>query len=300
MDAELLVQHSAAFTPETSCRGLGWLRVHADLIGRHAGISSDSLTSLDLSHNSLTHPHSLEPLRLFTCLRALSLTGNAIADPVGLMHLPSTLDTLLLSDNHLSELPDLGRLLPQLRWLDVSRNGLSSCVSLASCVTLLGAELGSNPFSSLEGLEQLHQLRALGLAGTGLRDELSLRPLSLNASLQSLALAATPVATSCGPRLRHLLHHLLPSLRWLDLEALSAQQHAVSSPPPPPTQTQTRPTPRRLPSGGAPVTTGGGGRGGRRAAAARGGAEAAAALRVEVEALRVQQEHAAEEVSSGA
>ena len=74
MEAGQLVERSAAFTPGTSCRGYGWIRVHTDgVLEQSCQARPEDVETLDLSANNLAAPRSLAPMAPFTRLRALSL-----------------------------------------------------------------------------------------------------------------------------------------------------------------------------------------------------------------------------------
>lgn len=172
-----------------------------------------ALLSADFSYNALSNLDS--SLRLLSALRFLNLSHNHIQDCKGFLMDLSELYHLDISYNHLRLMPRMGP-------------------SGAALGTLI---LRANELRSLQGLEQLKNLRHLDVAYNLLEGHTELAPLWLLAELRKLYLEGNPLwfhpahrATTSqylSPRARDAAHGFLLDGKVLSLKDL--QQTSESS-----------------------------------------------------------------------
>lgn len=172
-----------------------------------------ALLSADFSYNALSNLDS--SLRLLSALRFLNLSHNHIQDCKGFLMDLSELYHLDISYNHLRLMPRMGP-------------------SGAALGTLI---LRANELRSLQGLEQLKNLRHLDVAYNLLEGHTELAPLWLLAELRKLYLEGNPLwfhpahrattAQYLSPRARDAAHGFLLDGKVLSLKDL--QQPSESS-----------------------------------------------------------------------
>ncbi|EDL75454.1 serine/threonine kinase 11 interacting protein (predicted) [Rattus norvegicus] len=172
-----------------------------------------ALLSADFSYNALSNLDS--SLRLLSALRFLNLSHNHIQDCKGFLMDLSELYHLDISYNHLRLVPRMGP-------------------SGAALGTLI---LRANELRSLQGLEQLKNLRHLDVAYNLLEGHTELAPLWLLAELRKLYLEGNPLwfhpahrattAQYLSPRARDAAHGFLLDGKVLSLKDL--QQTSESS-----------------------------------------------------------------------
>ncbi|XP_032757316.1 serine/threonine-protein kinase 11-interacting protein isoform X4 [Rattus rattus] len=194
-----------------------------------------ALLSADFSYNALSNLDS--SLRLLSALRFLNLSHNHIQDCKGFLMDLSELYHLDISYNHLRLMPRMGP-------------------SGAALGTLI---LRANELRSLQGLEQLKNLRHLDVAYNLLEGHTELAPLWLLAELRKLYLEGNPLwfhpahrattAQYLSPRARDAAHGFLLDGKVLSLKDL--QQPSESSRLGPMTQ------PLSWPMGSTTETSGG-------------------------------------------
>ncbi|XP_059134329.1 serine/threonine-protein kinase 11-interacting protein [Peromyscus eremicus] len=180
-----------------------------------------SLLSADFSYNALTNLDS--SLRLLSALRFLNLSHNHIEDCKGFLMDLSELYHLDISYNHLHLVPRVG----------------PSGAALGILI------LRANELRSLQGLEQLRNLRHLDVAYNLLEGHTELSPLWLLAELRKLYLEGNPLwfhpahraatAQYLSPRARDAAHGFLLDGEALSLEDLQASESSglgsVAQPP---------------------------------------------------------------------
>eukprot|EP00899_Mesostigma_viride_P005775 jgi/Mesvir1/15199/Mv06435-RA.2 len=122
--------------------------------------------------------------------------------------------------------------------LDVSRNKLSSLLSIASLFSLQTLKACDNRLKRLDGLEELHALTYVDARSNVLAREQDLRALSFLLALKHLRLADNPVASK--PHYRGTCLHLLPGLPMLDGQTLHRREYSqpIRMRPQPSTSTQ--------------------------------------------------------------
>ena len=130
------------------------------------GKISDSIVSLDLSHNRI---HDLGPLRSLTNLRYLYLTDNQISDLSPLSSL-TNLQALYLNYNQISDLTPL-QSLTNLSYLWISDNRISDLTPLQSLVNLSDLAMNDNQISDLSPLKSLTKLTYLTKGGNPLAQQ---------------------------------------------------------------------------------------------------------------------------------
>lgn len=181
-----------------------------------------ALLSADFSYNGLTNLDS--SLRLLSALRFLNLSHNHIEDCKGFLMDLSELYHLDISYNHLHLVPRVG----------------PSGAALGILI------LRANELRSLQGLEQLRNLRHLDVAYNLLEGHTELSPLWLLAELRKLYLEGNPLwfhpahraatAQYLSPRARDAAHGFLLDGEALSLEDLQASESSglgsVAQPPP--------------------------------------------------------------------
>lgn len=175
-----------------------------------------ALLSADFSYNALSNLDS--SLRLLSALRFLNLSHNHIQDCKGFLMDLSELYHLDISYNHLRLVPRMGP-------------------SGAALGTLI---LRANELRSLQGLEQLKNLRHLDVAYNLLEGHTELAPLWLLAELRKLYLEGNPLwfhpahrattAQYLSPRARDAAHGFLLDGKVLSLKDLQTSESSRLGP----------------------------------------------------------------------
>ncbi|KAJ6842221.1 protein phosphatase 1 regulatory subunit pprA [Iris pallida] len=131
----------------------------------------EGLVELDLTSNRLS---SLDPrIGLLSGLRKLSLRQNLFQDdgiePISTWDAISGLQELVLRDNRLTKIPDVG-IFKSLLVFDVSFNEISSMNGVSKVSnTLKELYVSKNEVSKIEEIEHLHALQILELGSNRLR-----------------------------------------------------------------------------------------------------------------------------------
>ncbi|CAG9310470.1 unnamed protein product [Blepharisma stoltei] len=140
----------------------------------------------------------------------LNASNNLIASTWGI-HLMVNLREVDFSYNLIRQIEGWGYL-SQLEIIDMSHNCLASTFGLRSCIKVHTLLLRGNFLRGIEGLEGMKELKYLDVSHNQLNDVFaSIRPLSLNAKLQSLFLEGNPL-----PAYRQYCYSMLQSLALLD------------------------------------------------------------------------------------
>ena len=145
-----------------------------------------ALTTLDLSHNSIT---DISVLGSLTTLTALEMSHNAISDISVLKNL-TKLKWLYLRHNAISDISVLKNL-TKLKILWLSGNSISDISALEKLTALRKLTLGGNSIEDVSALEKLTPLNLLWLNGNAITD---VSPLEDLTSLTSLTLSGNPIA----------------------------------------------------------------------------------------------------------
>ncbi len=145
-----------------------------------------ALTTLDLSHNTIT---DISVLGSLTTLTALEMSHNTISDISVLKNL-TKLKWLYLRHNAISDISVLKNL-TKLKILWLSGNSISDISSLEKLTALRKLTLGGNSIEDISALEDLTPLNLLWLNGNAIRD---VSPLEDLTSLTSLTLSGNPIA----------------------------------------------------------------------------------------------------------
>lgn len=138
--------------------------------------SLDQLTTLDLSNNEIindTNITTLNPLRYLTQLSYLNLSNNKITDINSLSNLrDSNLNTLILDNNHLTNVSVLSRGFSRLKELSLNNTGLTnlSGLSESKLVNLESLYLRNNGLTTIPDLYNLKYLTLLDLSNNKISD----------------------------------------------------------------------------------------------------------------------------------
>ena len=156
---DVTAAHLAAITTlEASKKSISALKA-----GDFDGLTA--LTTLDLTHNTITDISTLANL---TSLTMLDMAQNAISDISALKKL-TALTTLNLNHNAIKDISVLKNL-TKLRWLFLSYNSISDISALKNLTALKHLWLGGNAIEDISALEKLTKLKKLWLSRNAISD----------------------------------------------------------------------------------------------------------------------------------
>lgn len=179
------------------------------------------MTALTYLHASYVSPTSLAPLATLASLDTLYLQGNGLTGLDGIASLTG-LTNLWVPNNHLTSIAPLAGM-TGLQVFAAYSNSITSLAPLAGMTQLVELRLIGNPITDFDALQNLINVRILGISSTGFSDFSLIAGMTQLAYLNIYDLGLTDLTPLAQfPELREIW---ASSNAFTDLSPLGALQH---------------------------------------------------------------------------